>query len=172
MTDAAQPAQPQHPLDAALATILTAMTQWQAQNDPATLTKRVHALLDKNAEQILLKLLGFDNKYDGVWELDHCNGRNGESAAGDYLKKVQQGAIQEWMQQIQLPTMPPAFKKKLEKQIQADYQNRINDQLWRLVRDKADKDLTALVNEATASNTFENYQKTMALLQPKTAEQQ
>lgn len=152
-------------MDKALSSIVEAMQTWEQANDPETLKKRVHDLLDKNAEELLKKLLGFDHRYRG-WELDNCNGRGGESAAGDYIKKVQQQAIQDWLSQVKLPKLTPTFLKKIEKQAQAQYENQISDDLYGRVREKADADLKQLISQAVSSNTFEKHQKTLALLNP------
>jgi hypothetical protein len=158
-------------MDKALSSIVSAMATWEKQNDPKTLKARVHKLLDQNAEVLLKKLLGFDNKWSGDWELDHCNGRNGESAAGDYIKKHQLEAIKEWLGQITLPEMTPAFKKKIEKDLQHAYEQEIQNGVYARVRAQADKDLNALVTQVVSSRTFEKYQQTLALLTPKNTEQ-
>lgn len=78
-----------NPLNDMLGVVLQAVSDWRAKNTESALKTRVHELLDRNSKEITMKLLGFDSRYVKQWELDHCNGRAGESAAGDYLKRVQ-----------------------------------------------------------------------------------
>ena len=52
--------------------------------------------LDSRLEELISKYMGFNNHW-GKWELDHCNGRQGESAAGDFIKKEVATTCQEWL---------------------------------------------------------------------------
>ena len=85
-----------NPINDLLPTVLKSIDKWKEKNSEEALTQRVHKLLDDNAETIVLKLLGFDNRWN-KWELDHCNGRKGESAAGDYLKQDYERFLSEYL---------------------------------------------------------------------------
>lgn len=44
--------------------------------------------MEVNSRKILLKLIGFNNHWGNDWEVDHCNGRAGQTAVGDAMKQV------------------------------------------------------------------------------------
>jgi hypothetical protein len=82
-----------NPVDSLLTSIACAVEEWKAKNTKEVIKTTVTELLDKESKQLTLKLLGFEDRW-GKWEVDHCNGRGGESAAGDYLRIAQKTAIQ------------------------------------------------------------------------------
>ena len=59
-----------------------------------TLTEDINRRLDKHQDEIIVKLLGFRPEY-GRFEIDHCNGRSGQSVAGDFFAQTQKQAIDE-----------------------------------------------------------------------------
>lgn len=75
-----------------------AVKEWYAENGGKNAIRdRVFQMLDETRDEIIVKLMGFDNKWFGRWELDHCNGRSGNSAAGDFLREVAGDATKEWL---------------------------------------------------------------------------
>jgi hypothetical protein len=87
-------------------------------------------LLDGRVQEIIGKLLGFDAHW-GVWEVDHCNGRSGSSAAGDWLRDAAQGAVSGWLteQAGKLPTLPKAAITSLRGDYLEAFQNELRDRL-------------------------------------------
>ena len=98
-------------IDDAIPIIAEAVAEWKIRNSEEVLKRRVHALLDESSNEVVMKLLGFKESW-GKWELDHCNGRSGNSPAGEYLKNAQQGAIAEWLKTAALPKLPRSRHKK------------------------------------------------------------
>ena len=98
--------------------IQAAYMKWLAQNTPETIQKNCLNILNKSKDDILRALLGFEKDSWGSqeWKVDHCNGRAGESAAGDYLRRHQQAAINQWLSQVDMPKMTPSMKKSMEKE--------------------------------------------------------
>lgn len=160
---------PVNPVDTLLATIAIAIDSWKKQNSPETLTKTVHNKLDKAAEEVLFKMLGFDARYGGGWSVDHCNGREGNSVIGDYLRTTQERAVKAWFDEVGELKISPAFKKKIEKAMNDEYQDRMMQYARDLASKKAAEDLTVLLNQVCTSNQIGNYMKTLALIdnQPK-----
>ncbi len=97
--------------------IQAADMKWLAQNTPENIQKNCLNILDKSKDDILRTLLGFEKDSWGrqEWKVDHCNGRAGESAAGDYLRRHQQATIDQWLAQVDMPKMTPSIKKSMEK---------------------------------------------------------
>ena len=98
--------------------IQAAYMKWLAKNTPETIQKNCLNILDKSKDDILRALLGFDKDSWGrqEWKLDHCNGRAGESAAGDYLRRHQQATIDQWLSQVDMPKMTSSMKESMEKE--------------------------------------------------------
>lgn len=107
----------------------------------------VTRVLNANVQEITAKLLGFDNRWFYKWELDHCNGRAGNSAAGDYLRKHANDAITEWLSSVQLPPMSPALKGALKKGYVDQLRYRAEGEL----RELASKNAKALAAEIAAT---------------------
>ena len=156
-----------NPVDGVLEAIALAVAQWKEENTEETIKKKVIDLLNKNSEEITLKLLGFNNRH-GQWALDHCNGRSGNSAAGDYLTTIQQTAIQEWMQTVTMPKLSNAMKDKLSKDMRHDYEHTLHKVIREAVFRQAEVDAQALISKLTVSNQAENYLKVVKLLHPQT----
>ena len=98
--------------------IQAAYMKWLAKNTPETIQKNCLNILDKSKDDILRALLGFEKDSWGrqEWKVDHCNGRAGESAVGDYLRRHQQATIDQWLSQVDMPKMTPSMKKSTEKE--------------------------------------------------------
>ena len=153
-----------NPINDLLPTVLKSIDKWKEKNSEEALTQRVHKLLDDNAETIVLKLLGFDNRWD-KWELDHCNGRSGESAAGDYLKQVQQGAIQAWLKNVKLPELNKTLTSVMKKKLEADYKRYLSQFLYEYAREEADKTAKEIIQSLFSQSKVDGMLKLQQLIQ-------
>lgn len=111
-----------------------AAQDWLKSNEP-DIERRVWALLNNHVQKIVVKLLGFDHHWGEDWELDHCNGRAGESAAGDWLRERAGEAVYAWLdQQAQaLPNLPASAVKSLRE----EYARVFEREVRRLLSQKA-----------------------------------
>ena len=154
-----------NPLDAVIVPLAIAVEEWKAANTEEKIKKNVTEQLNRASQEITMKLLGFNNRWD-KWELDHCNGRSGESSAGDYLRNVQASAIKEWLGDLCMPTLKPALKAKLEKEMQQQYE----ELLYRSVRKKAEtmanSHLDALIETLVTPQRLDAYLKASKLVNP------
>lgn len=165
-TDTVKPNQTAiNPIDSLLVTIATAVESWKVAQDPEELKKTIFNKLDSKRDEVMLKLLGFNDSW-GKWEVDHCNGRSGESSIGDFLKTAQQKAIKEWLATSLPLTLSPKTLSSLQKSVQKEYELSIRRELHSAVRDKADKDLECLLGKILGSNQLANYIKAMKLINP------
>lgn len=155
-----------NPLDKLLPLIATAVQEWQASNTPESIGISVKKLLDANSKKITMKLLGFDINYSQEWQLDHCNTRSGNSAAGDYLRESQSIAIKEWLATVMLPEVDKKMHKTISKQLQSEYEYRLNEKVRELVLAQVKKDAEELVNSIVVSNNAESFYKLTALINP------
>ena len=106
----------------------------------ANLEEKIEDMLDRRLQELVAKYLGFDNKW-GRWELDHCNGRSGNSAAGDFLlSKVQDGA-KKWLdkQAGSLPDLPKSAIAELKKYYLHHLQREIDQTLRQIAESKGEE---------------------------------
>lgn len=153
-----------NPINDLLTTVLKSIDQWKEKNSEEALTQRVHNLLDANTETIVLKLLGFDNSW-GKWELDHCNGRSGESAAGDYLRQVQQDAIQDWFKSVKLPEFSKSLSSVMKKELERGYKEYLSQFLHKYAREEADKTAKEIIESLFSQSKVDGMFKLKELIQ-------
>lgn len=118
-----------------------AALQWMNEAEVEIETK-IRRMLDRRLQEIVGKLMGFDTRW-GDWELDHCNGRAGESAAGDWLRSQAGEAVKAWLSE-QAGNLPP-LPKNAAKALQKSYTDRLLDEAESLLKRKAQEDAAALV---------------------------
>jgi hypothetical protein len=111
---------------------------------------KIKQQLDSAVVDIVAKLLGFNNQW-GRWEIDHCNGRNGNSAAGDFIQRNAKEGVDKWLSQIvfDLPTMPAGMLKSLR----AEYKNTLEDELRNLLVQKAREDAQKMFENIIKDST-------------------
>lgn len=117
-----------------------AKNEWFSKNGTKEQIRRgVLDILNRNVQSIISKLLGFDDHWGGDrWEVDHCNGRSGNSAAGDFIREQAGEAVNEWLkeQARKLPQLP----KKAIISLRAEYLEQLQKNLSRNIREKAATD--------------------------------
>lgn len=154
------------PIEKVFSRLVAAMDDWEQEKTPEVLRKEIFAELDKAKKEIVLKLLGFNKSYGGKWELDHCNGRAGESAAGQYLTTQVDVILKDWLKQITLPKMTDTFRKRIETQLQARYEERIVSRIYEAANKAADQTLAELTAAVVQSDIIDKYKQTHQLLNP------
>lgn len=161
-------AQPKlNPIDEHIETVANAINYWKSSNSPEHLKQTVLKQLDDQANKILIKLLGFDASYGkDSWQLDHCNGRAGNSTAGDFIAQHQSEAIKEWLSSVAMPSLSEKDKAAIRKSCQKEYEERFRQALHWEVQKRADTDAKALVDALVASKQIDNYLRAMALIDP------
>jgi len=153
------------PIDEVFPLMVDALSSWKEANTPEQITKKVHETLEKGSQKILLSLLGFtQDSWDGRWRLDHCNGRNGASMAGDYLTTVQKAAIQEWLGQVKMPELSATLKKQVQSEMVAEYKQRLKAAVREIAIHVANSDAQELIENLTRTDIFTKYQQLQALI--------
>lgn len=110
----------------------------------------VHDTVANHAKTIVGKLLGFDNRW-GRWELDHCNGSGGESAAGDFIRSVAQSEIKEWLTKMsgKLPELSNEVVKDLRKFYLETLQRELRTILDRKAIEEAERQVDTILAGCT-----------------------
>lgn len=113
---------------------------------------RVRQTLDSKVQEIVARLLGFESKW-GRWEVDHCNGRSGESAAGDYVRKTCADEVRKLFDDLagKLPPLPRQARDSLVR----NYHEILNREAGRLLTAKAIDDAKKLVDSIVAKAVSE-----------------
>lgn len=156
-----------NPVDDAIAVIAATVETWKAKNTPQAIKEKTLELLNANSEEIVNKLLGFNkDSWDGKWKLDHCNGRSGNSAAGDYLRNTQAEAIKNWLSNVPLPKLSEKVLKEVSKEMEFAYVQAYRQQLKDLVTQKANADAEEAFDKLTDKDYQDGYFKTLSLIQP------
>lgn len=153
------------PVDSILPVIAATVAEWKVANNPEVIREKVLAALNKQGDALTLKLLGFSSDWSGKWSIDHCNGRGGESAVGDYYRKAQAEGIKTWLETMPLPTLTPAEKKSLQKDWRHEYRHLLMRAIRDLLQAQASSDAAALIKQISQSGQIDNYLKTMALIE-------
>lgn len=151
------------PLDKVVETLATAIQQWEIDNSPSIIESKVRHVLDKNLQEITLKLLGFSNNW-GRWELDHCNGRSGESAVGDYLRQIQKEAIDKWLSTIEIPPLTQKMRKELGTHARNEYFRALEHHITDMAVDQATEDAKKILDSVLSTDRHEAMIKLTKLL--------
>lgn len=138
----------EYPLDRIYDTLVESIREWQEINNKDTIRSKVHEKLDKNFNQIIMLLLGFEkNSWGNRWEVDHCNGRKGESSAGDYLKRVQKDSIEMWFKGIELPPPTKIVGDAVRKEYKKAFINTAKNLARTVAREDAQKFMLDTIDE-------------------------
>lgn len=159
-----------NPFQVVLESIVLALNEWHALHTPEEIKRDLFARMDKAQQQILLKLLGFNNSW-GNWELDHCNGRSGDSAAGDYLRKQQAENIKAWLDQVTLPKIPKKVIDSLVAEYQSNFDREITRHLEVMAKQAATEYLDKVKAQLTETSAADQYNKILEMLRPQTKEE-
>lgn len=150
----------QSPIDLVLPDMYKAAEAWREKHSSDIIAAKIHKRLDTHLEEITLKLLGFDTRHDGKYEIDHCNGRAGNSAAGDYLRARASDAVKEWLDQVELPEIP----KTAIRAVQVAYREQFLRTARKLMEEEATRQANELIKQLTAPQQADSYLKTLRLL--------
>ncbi len=137
-----------NPMEEYISMINIYVNQWKAKQTPEQIRDMVFNDMDKKKKEILLKLMGFDKDWHNEFKLDHCNGRSGNSIAGDYLQRIQKESIEAWLDQCEIPKLTKKELDEITKSLRAEYVHRIKMKLRDLVFAQAEKDAKTLLEAA------------------------
>lgn len=158
----------ENPIDSRIPVIAQAVEEWKQQNSEKALADKTKRLLDTHSEQVVMKLLGFnkDRWNDSNWELDHCNGRSGNSTAGVFLEKAQAETIKEWLSTVAMPKLSELATKKLQKSIKEDFQRYYERALNEWVHVEANKAAEDFFDKLVSESAINKHMQAMELISP------
>ena len=157
----------EYPMKEVIPLIEKAINEWHAKNQPEDIVEYIHKKLDKSRDEVLLKLMGFyKDNWKGNWVLDHCNGRSGNSIAGDYLRSVQQDAINDWLSKVALPKLSKTDSDRIAASFRAEYQRHLKRAVESYAQKKADEHARQLVDALVPTPAIDQYLQLKALITP------
>jgi hypothetical protein len=117
------------------------------------MSEKVEQLLDTQFENTILKVFGFNNHW-GDWEVDHCNGRSGESNVGDWIKKHAEKDFTKWIEKNvkRLPKIPPKAIESLKKDYQETLLRRLREYLYTAAEAEAKQIIDKYIKERFIEN--------------------
>ena len=157
------------PIKELIPLIENAINGWHDKNQPQDIVEYIHKKLDKSRDEVLLKLMGFNkDSWNGAWALDHCNNRSANSIAGDYLKSVQQEAINDWLSKVSLPKLSKTDSDRIAASFKAEYLIRLKRAVLAYAEKKADEHARQLVDALAPTPPIDQYLQLKTLITPTT----
>jgi CobQ-like glutamine amidotransferase family enzyme len=126
-----------------------ARDEWLRQHfNTESIRDMVTRTLDKRTEEIVAKLTGFNNHF-GQWEVDHCNGRAGQTPIGDFIKEIAAEAVATWLHGCmkRLPKLSASAVTALRKDYLETYRRTLADKLRKLAQEKAEHDADQVIEK-------------------------
>lgn len=151
------------PVDKVLPLVAQAVNKWQLENTEEKIQKEVYKLLDQSRNEIMFKLMGFDNHW-GKWELDHCNGRAGESLVSNYLKETQKRALYDWLDSFGQPKINASLQKSLIAIMQREFERTLKESLARRAQQMATEQVDTVLEKLLGSDQVEIYKQLQDLI--------
>ena len=149
------------PIDEVLRYILQAVNEWKVENTEEAINKKVKRLLNTNADQVTMQLLGFKEGW-GKWEIDYANGRDNTSAVGNYMATAKSAAIKEFFDSLDMSNIFTAtMKKQLTSEVKKEFKYRFENAVKTAARELAEQKAKALVQELLKSDDLD---KTIQML--------
>ena len=159
-----EPMTMQEALQSLVPIINGAIHEWLEKQNPKDIRKKVFDTLEAAKDEVAPKLMGFNKgSFGRGWEIDHCNGRSGESTIGDYMRKHQQEGIQQFIDQLNLVSLHPFSKKEIE-DMRKEYRQRVINKTREAVRARAEIDADRMVNQISVDDLVTAIQKTQQLI--------
>lgn len=104
--------------------------------DPEKIEEEVEKLLRTNLDEVIVKVFGLDNHWFDKWEVDHCNGRAGNSFLGQEVQVLAARKAGEWFAKaIEGMNLEPS--KAQIKAIKDDVLEQVNRRIDSLIQDYA-----------------------------------
>lgn len=159
-----EPMPMQEALQSLVPIINGAIHEWLEKQNPQAIRKKVFETLEAAKDEVAPKLMGFNKgSFGRGWEIDHCNGRAGESIIGAYMRKHVEEGIQQFIDQLDLVSLHPFTKTEI-KDMRRDYRERLINRTRQAVRDRAESDAIRLVNSFSVDDLVSTVQRTQELI--------
>ena len=125
-----------------------AKEKWHKDNTLDAIQKQVSDKLDTQVQQVLMQILGFskDSWNRSVWEVDHCNGRAGNSIAGTSATELATRTLDTWMKQHE-QELVSHINTKIEAAVKKELNNVLEYKLRAAVTAAVESELSSISTE-------------------------
>ena len=108
--------------------VITEITQeWVTSWNKDKLQKLLIQRLDKAALDFMLKVLGFNNHWEGKWEVDHCNGRM--TVINELLSFKAKQEVSNWLDVNLSKMLTTSLWDKLRESLEKEFYRIISSEL-------------------------------------------
>jgi hypothetical protein len=157
----------ENPINSILPVIAQTVADWKKENTAEIVRQRTQELLEKNSDAIVYQLLGFaKDRWDGKWAVDFTNGRQANSAAGDYIRTQQIETIKEWLAQVPMPKLTHSSAKSISKNLASQYSDQLRRKLSELVNEQAEADAERIFKNLSDPAQINAFMKALKLISP------
>ena len=154
----------QKALESLVSIINESVNEWLKNQKPEQIRKQIFDTLDQAKDTIAPKLLGFNkDSWGRGWQIDHCNGRAGESVLGDYLKKHQAEGIKAFLDQLNFAEVKPLTNTEIEG-IRKEYRTHLLRCVSESIREKAHEDAERLASQVCSTDIVQTILETQKLI--------
>ena len=134
-----------------------AQQKWMKDNTKESIEKEVYDTLEKRKSEVVAKLLGFDPHW-GKWELDHCNGRSGNSDAGMYLAQCSKHVVKDWLtaqgHDLENVKLPASLVTSIKKEVLSNAKRQFKRELEILLLTRMQEFAQEVIDEYIKDSPF------------------
>lgn len=132
-----------------------AVAQWLEANKPSKIKEKVFAILDRKVEEAVAKHLGFNNRWGDKWEVDHCNGRSGQSYVGEWVSAKVGQAVSQFFEQANVEQLMPDQQEILDA-LKKDFLDKVDYEIRGRIRSKAEQHLDTYLNNVLEETSYDD----------------
>ena len=127
--------------------------------------EKVDKLLEEATSNWIAKFLGFDKRWShDEWEVDHCNGRSGESFVCNDLRIKVAKLTEEWMDKnFKVPKMNAQQLRSLQKEYGEQRDRYLRQRMEELAKQEVDRDFDQMMQQVVTfspdDSEYETYLK-------------
>ena len=130
--------------------VRSAVEEWVKKHDSPYLKSSVHRQLDASLQANVAKLLGFEKRSGSNWEIDHCNGRAGNSVIGKMIGDMAREACESWAKSVvdDMPEFPEELRKAAEDEYVATFRREMSAHIRSAAKKRAAEIADSIVQDA------------------------
>lgn len=118
------------------------------------ISQEVYRRLEHSAKEIVSKFMGMDLKWGSgsnshIWEIDHCNGRAGNTLVGQYFVNRVQKVVENWLDThvLEMFSVPDIFSAQQTQAMMSEYKRTFEHCVKKALLEKAEKDAKLYVEQ-------------------------
>jgi hypothetical protein len=116
----------------------------------------VIAYLEKRHKELIIRMLGFNiDKWSDKIEIDYCNGRSGQTTAGQAFIAANKEAVDKWMKELtKLPRLTKPEKERVKKEYKESLLSALRRAAYEHGEINGNRYMGEIIDEVTASSAI------------------